>query len=84
MEWLLEYVPEAPEQDFRDKKRRGESGSPTKWAVADDLEDDARRLKVSNMNRTGSRGDSDDRFQAASVATGWSAQYAASYSAGGR
>ena len=35
------------------------------------------------LNRTGSRGDSDDRFQAASVASCWSAQYAASYSAGG-
>jgi transposase len=35
------------------------------------------------VNRTGFRGDPDDRFQAASVATCWSAQYAASYSAGG-
>ena len=34
------------------------------------------------MNRTGFRRDPDDRFQAA-VATCWSAQYAASYSAGG-
>jgi len=34
------------------------------------------------LNRPGSRGDPDDRFQAA-VATCWSAQYAASYSAGG-